>query len=137
MNFRGVKSCGLALALLGASLFPALAQDRFEDGYLQSALSMENGLPRNFIDLAYRQGVMDTCETLTLASGGQMSGALTGTWTYDESSQYLTLAPASGPKVVVVVAREADWEASPRQATLVYAGTEKSLNATWWGKKVK
>jgi arabinan endo-1,5-alpha-L-arabinosidase len=89
------------------------------------------------INLTYQQGVMDTAQTLTLASGGQMSGALTGTWTYDESSQYLTLAPTSGPKVVVVVAREADWEASPRQATLVYAGTEKSLDATWWGKKVK
>ena len=38
--------------------------------------------------------------------------------------------------VVVVVAREADWEASPRVATLVYAGTEKSLNTTYWGKKV-
>ena len=50
MNFRGVKSCGLALALLGASLFPALAQDRFKDGYLMSTLSMENGLPCNFID---------------------------------------------------------------------------------------
>ena len=44
---------------------------------------------------------------------------------------------SAGQKVVVVVAREADWEASPRQATLVYAGTEKSLDATWWGKKVK
>ena len=89
------------------------------------------------INLTYQQGVMDTAQTLTLAAGGQMSGALTGTWTFDESSQYLTLAPASGPKVVVVVAREADWEASPRQATIVYAGTEKTLDATWWGKKVK
>ena len=88
------------------------------------------------INLTYQQGVMDTAQTLTLAAGGQMSGALTGTWTFDESSQYLTLAPASGPKVVVVVAREADWEASPRQATIVYAGTEKTLDATWWGKKV-
>ena len=51
MNFRGVKFCGLAIALLlGAALFPARAQDRFEDGYLQSVLSMENGLPCNFID---------------------------------------------------------------------------------------
>ena len=46
------------------------------------------------------------------------------------------LTPASGQKVVVVVAREADWEAAARKATLVYAGTEKSLDATWWGKKV-
>ena len=38
---------------------------------------------------------------------------------------------------VVCVEREADWEASPRCATIVYAGTEKSLNSTWWGKKVE
>jgi hypothetical protein len=34
------------------------------------------------------------------------------------------------------VSREADWEAFPRVATLVYAGTEKYRSATWWGKKV-
>ena len=66
MNFRGVKSCGLALALLGASLFPALAQDRFEDGYLQSALSMENGLPCNFID----DVCLDDAGFLWLATSG-------------------------------------------------------------------
>ena len=66
MNFRGVKSCGLALALAGASLFPALAQDRFEDGYLQSALSMENGLPCNFID----DVCLDDAGFLWLATSG-------------------------------------------------------------------
>ncbi len=50
-NLRGVKSFGLILAvLLGPALFPAQAQDRFEDGYLRSTLSMENGLPCNYID---------------------------------------------------------------------------------------
>ena len=63
---------------------------------------------------------------------GTMSGALTGKWSYDESKKQLTLG-----NVIVCVEREADWEASPRVATLVYAGTEKSLNATYWGKKVK
>ena len=50
MNFEGVKSCALALALAATAFLPALAQDRFEDGYLRSTLSMENGLPCNFID---------------------------------------------------------------------------------------
>ena len=54
----------------------------------------------------------------------------------DEAKQFLTLT-AGGKTVVVVVAHEVDWEASPRQETVVYAGTEKSLNATWWGKKVQ
>lgn len=66
MNFRGVKSCGLAIVLLGASLFPARAQDRFEDGYLRSTLSMENGLPCNFID----DVCQDSAGFLWLATSG-------------------------------------------------------------------
>lgn len=67
MNFRGVKSCGLAMALLlGAARLPALAQDRFEDGYLQSTLSMENGLPCNFID----DVCLDDAGFLWLATSG-------------------------------------------------------------------
>ena len=89
------------------------------------------------IDLKYDYGKQDASSELVLTANGGMSGALTGTWTFDESKQYLTLAPNGGDKVVVVVAHEADWEASPRKATIVYAGTEKTLNSTWWGKKVK
>ncbi len=65
-----------------------------------------------------------------------MAGTLKGTWTYDASKKWLTFN-VDGKKVVVCVEREADWEASPRRATIVYAGTEKSLNSTWWGKKVQ
>ena len=64
-----------------------------------------------------------------------MSGALAGSWSFDEEKQFLYLKNGS-KSVVVVVSREADWEALPRVATIVYAGTEKTLNATWWGKKV-
>jgi arabinan endo-1,5-alpha-L-arabinosidase len=60
-----------------------------------------------------------------------MSGVMTGKWQFDESTKRLTLGD-----VVVCVERELDWEAHPRKITLVYAGTEKGLNATWWGKKV-
>ncbi|MBO6027592.1 MAG: helix-turn-helix domain-containing protein [Bacteroidales bacterium] len=66
MNFRGVKSCGLAIALLGAAIFPSQAQDRFEDGYLCSTLSMENGLPCNFID----DVCQDSAGFLWLATSG-------------------------------------------------------------------
>ena len=67
MNFRGVKFCGLATALLlGAARLPAPAQDRFEDGYLQSTLSMENGLPCNFID----DVCLDDAGFLWLATSG-------------------------------------------------------------------
>ncbi len=89
------------------------------------------------INLVYSYGNQDASESLTLAEDGTMSGALTGTWSFDQDKQWLTLTPSSGTAVIVVVAREADWEASPRVATIVYAGTEKSLNATYWGKKVE
>lgn len=59
-----------------------------------------------------------------------MSGALTGSWSYDQVKKHLTLG-----NVVVCVEREVDWEANPRRVTIVYAGTEKNLNATLWGKK--
>ncbi len=89
------------------------------------------------INLGYNFGNQDTSVNLILNASGTMSGALTGTWTFDASKQFLTLKPTNGTPVVVVVAHEADWEASPRVATVVYAGTEKTLNATYWGKKVK
>ena len=88
------------------------------------------------IDLGYKYAQMDTSADIILNESGNMSGALTGTWSFDEAKQYLTLK-TSDKTVVVVVAHEADWEASPRKATIVYAGTEKNLNSTWWGKKVK
>ncbi len=48
---RGVKlSSILAALLLGSALSPARAQGPFENDYLRSTLSMENGLPCNFID---------------------------------------------------------------------------------------
>ncbi|MBN2807276.1 MAG: arabinan endo-1,5-alpha-L-arabinosidase, partial [Prolixibacteraceae bacterium] len=69
---------------------------------------------------------------LTLKADGSMSGALTGSWSYNASKKQLTLG-----NVIVCVEREVDWEANPRRVTLVYAGTEKNLNATYWGKKTK
>ena len=88
------------------------------------------------INLKYDYGKQDTAANLELKADGTMAGALTGTWRFDEARQFLTLT-SGGKSVVVVVAHEVDWEASPRVETLVYAGTEKTLNATWWGKKVQ
>ena len=48
---RGVKLTSVLAALLfGSALSPARAQDPLENDYLRSTLSMENGLPCNFID---------------------------------------------------------------------------------------
>ncbi|HAZ04533.1 MAG TPA: arabinan endo-1,5-alpha-L-arabinosidase [Marinilabiliales bacterium] len=84
------------------------------------------------INLAYNYGQQDGATTLTLKADGTMTGALTGSWSYDETTKYLTLG-----NVVVCVEREVDWEATPRRVTFVYAGTEKNLNATYWGKMKK
>ena len=84
------------------------------------------------INLKYSYGQQDGASVLTLNANGTMSGALSGNWSYNESKKQLTLG-----NVVVCVEREVDWEATPRCVTFVYAGTEKSLNATYWGKKKK
>lgn len=84
------------------------------------------------INLKYSYGVQNGASTLTLNADGTISGALTGNWSYDVTKKQLTMG-----KVVVCVEREVDWEATPRRVTFVYAGTEKNLNATYWGKKTK
>jgi arabinan endo-1,5-alpha-L-arabinosidase len=84
------------------------------------------------ISLKYTYGQQNNATTLTLNADGTMSGALTGSWSYNETKKQLTMG-----NVVVCVEREVDWEASPRRVTFVYAGTEKNLNATYWGKKSK
>ena len=88
------------------------------------------------IDLGYKYSTQQTSKELILKSDGTMVGAIKGTWTFDAAKKWLTF-DVDGKKVVVCVEREADWEATPRCATIVYAGTEKSLNSTWWGKKVQ
>ena len=84
------------------------------------------------INLEYNFAQQNTATNLSLKADGTMSGALSGSWKYDESKKQLTLG-----NVIVCVEREVDWEADPRHVTLVYAGTEKNINKTYWGKKKK
>lgn len=86
------------------------------------------------INLNYQYEKQCTSADLELKADGTMSGALTGSWSYDPATQFLTLGNA-----VVKIERELDWEASPRVATLVYAGYGggNKANATYWGKKVE
>ncbi|MDD2512345.1 MAG: arabinan endo-1,5-alpha-L-arabinosidase [Proteiniphilum sp.] len=84
------------------------------------------------IKLEYKYGQQNSATALTLHANGTLSGALTGSWSYNQAKKQLTLG-----NVIVCVEREVDWEATPRRVTMVYAGTEKNLNATYWGKKKK
>lgn len=117
-------------------LWPIALPERYAGLSDKSAVTAEELVGTwEHINLKYDYGKQDVASNLVLKADGTMSGALSGSWTFDAGKQYLTLKTAS-KTVVVVVARETDWEASPRVATIVYAGTEKSLNATWWGKRV-
>ena len=66
MFFRGVKSASMALAFLAVACFPAQAQSPVEDRYLVSTLSMESGLPCNYVDDVCR----DSAGFLWLATSG-------------------------------------------------------------------
>lgn len=82
------------------------------------------------IELAYRYGVQDESELITLeadhtVSGGSWDG---GTWSYDSSKQLLNVNGIN-----LYLKRECDWESANRHATIVYAGYDSHI--TWWGKK--
>ena len=130
--------------LLGAARLPALAQDRFEDGYLQSTLSMENGLPCNFID----DVCLDDAGFLWLATSG---GGLCRFDGYDLLTFGATSAVSLRSNFIRNVCEDRFhrlWIASEDGLDLLDlgtlerlelphpTGTEKSPNATWWGKKV-
>ena len=117
-------------------LWPIALPERF-GGLTKKTVKAED-LAGNWehINLKYDYGKQDVSSNLELKADGTLSGALTGSWSFDEARQFLTLKTATRT-VVVAVAKEVDWEANPRVETVVYAGTEKNLNATWWGKKVK
>lgn len=72
----------------------------------------------------------DQSTELTLNENGSTSGALNTTWSFDAQNQLLIIGNAA-----LCVSRELDWEASPRQATIVYAGIGTDGKTTWWGKK--
>ena len=83
------------------------------------------------ISLTYAYQQQQNSQTLQLHADGTMSGALTGTWSFDAATNRLKLGAVS-----VCVARELDWEANPRRATLVYAGYSLGGTRTYWGKRV-
>ena len=84
------------------------------------------------IDLSYSYGVQKTSETLTLGADYKVTSGLWkgATWSYSSDKQLLII---NG--IELCVQREVDWESSPRQHTLVFAGYQ--AKKTFWGKKTK
>lgn len=85
------------------------------------------------IDLSYSYGNQKESAVMTLSADYKITaGPWTGaSWNYDAENQILT---ANG--VELYLQREADWEATPRTHTIVYAGYGGN-NKTYWGKKTK
>ena len=84
------------------------------------------------ITLAYDYAKQNTAVSITLKEDHTVSGAPFNNqkWSFDAQTNVLTVGSTS-----LVVARECDWEASPRHATIVYAGIPTGGKTTYWGKK--
>lgn len=81
------------------------------------------------IELNYQYKTQQVSKNVTLHADNTVSGAMSGTWSFDETNRILQINSQK-----LYVAREVDWEASPRRATLVYAGLSPA-GISLWGKK--
>ena len=92
------------------------------------------------IDLTYSYGNQKTSSAVTIkrSSVGEnrvtVSGAISGSGSFNAATNMLALN-ISGTNVNFNVARELDWEASPRKSTIVMA-TFRMANKTYWLKRV-
>lgn len=124
-------------------LWPITLPERYAGLAKEAVTEAEIAGNWEHIHLYYDQGNMRTSQNWvfkadkTFTGFNKNGGAINGTWAFDAARQFLTITPAGGTSVIVVVAHEADWEANPRVKTVVYAGIDKANDATLWGKKVK
>jgi arabinan endo-1,5-alpha-L-arabinosidase len=72
-------------------------------------------------------------ETIALEAGGTLSGATSGTWTYE--SPWLTIQYGNGTTATLRVERGRDWE-NEATSTILFTGLNNQ-QVTVWGKKVQ
>src|SRR5699024_2726539 len=83
------------------------------------------------ITMKYQYQTMQTSYEVIFKEDHTLGGALDGSWSYDEANQTLRV---NGTKLIIDNAW--NWEASPRQTTITYAGLTDSGRSIW-GKKIK
>lgn len=110
--------------------WPVVMPERY--GAVPQTAITESELVGNWenIDLSYSYGKQKTATTVVLGSDHTVtSGIWAGkTWSFNASTNTLKVGD-----IELLLKRECDWEASPRHATIVYAGINGT--ATYWGKK--
>ncbi|MFV0290415.1 MAG: glycoside hydrolase family 43 protein [Mangrovibacterium sp.] len=82
------------------------------------------------IVLNYEAGVQQKSVGMILNADGSATGALSGSWSYDEAKGVLTVG-----SIELCVERGLDWEASPRVETMIFAGLNAN-GVSVWGKRV-
>ena len=83
------------------------------------------------ITLQYEYQRMQTSYEVVFNADNTLGGELEGSWSYDESTRTLTVNDHE-----LIVDNAWDWESSPRETTITYAGLTPSGRSVW-GKKVR
>lgn len=84
------------------------------------------------IVMEYKYQKQSTATTITLGADHKVQGSpFNGLkWSFDAETNTLTIGIQQ-----LLLCRETDWEASPRKATIVYAGYTSTGKRNYWGKK--
>ncbi len=83
------------------------------------------------IILNYQYQSQQTSVGLTLSEDNEATGGSIGAWSFDATNNVLTIGDTE-----LYVEREVDWEASPREVTIVFSGLNAS-GVSIWGKKIE
>ena len=123
--------------------WPVISPERY-GGVEQAPIAQDDLIGTwELITLSYSYGNQLTSSTLTIKESAtsserlRLTGAYTGYGKFDPDTNILTISTTSsfnGSTYQMMVSRELDWEASPRQSTIVFAGYP-STTTTYWGKR--
>lgn len=109
--------------------WPVVAPERYA-GVPQTDISADDLAGYwEIINMDYQYRQMQHSVTALLGADGSVSGAITGSWSYNPDTKTLTL---NGRECKV--ANAWDWEASPRRRTITLSGFS-STGKTIWGKR--